>query len=807
MTQFRTQFAEDIFHHKYAHEGCETWHRLSETLIEDVCQDWLSPGDKADLIHLHSEMKFIAGGRYLYYAGRKKRFYNNCFLMKAEEDSREDWANLSWKAESALLTGGGIGIDYCLAPDTKILKADLTWSNISNLQVGDDLVGFDEGLDLRKGLVKKSIVTSIGKATLPCYKIVTDQGEVTASAKHKWVSRAKTHPKKKGEGYQWKTTDELVVGHHLAFTIAPWEVDKTYNGGYISGIFDGEGWVSIYENSKLLMGCAQKEGKTLDKIKNILKEKSINFNESKNGNGIVCINPSGRWESYKVLGMFRPERLLKKVFDKGIWGSKARGKHTPPATILEVKYIGEQEVITIGTSTKTLIANGFLSHNSIYRPKNTPLKGTGGVASGPISKMMMINEIGRFVQQGGARRSAIFGSLNWQHADAIELMYSKDWDKMVVPNAYFLDNGPVTIASLKAKDFNFWAPLDMTNISLNYDDEFLVQLETLQDLPDTFVQNIRQAMKTGEPGMSFNFNSKGNETLRNACTEVTSEDDSDVCNLASINMSQFDNVVDFKDAIELATKFLICGTLRGDLPYEKVYKIRDKNRRLGLGLMGVHEWLLKRDYKYEVVNELRDWLHVYERISKNTARRFSDDLEISTPIACRAIAPTGTIGIMACTSTGIEPLFATAYKRRYLTTGNSWHFQLVVDGTAKHLIEHYGIKAEDIETALDLAKEPERRIKFQADVQDYVDMGISSTINLERWESTWNNESLVVPFAETIAKYAHRLRGLTMYPDSARDGQPLTPVPYDIALEHEGEEYEEKFLDVCEYTNSGSCGT
>ena len=57
-------------------------------------------------------MKFIPGGRYLYYAGRPFKALNNCFLLKAEVDSREDWAELSWKSESCLATGGGIGVDY-----------------------------------------------------------------------------------------------------------------------------------------------------------------------------------------------------------------------------------------------------------------------------------------------------------------------------------------------------------------------------------------------------------------------------------------------------------------------------------------------------------------------------------------------------------------------------------------------------------------------------------------------------------------------------------------------------------------------
>jgi len=68
--------------------------------------------DCDQLTNYMQDLKFIPGGRYLYYAGRKAKFFNNCYLLRAEEDTREDWANLSWKAESCLMTGGGIGIDY-----------------------------------------------------------------------------------------------------------------------------------------------------------------------------------------------------------------------------------------------------------------------------------------------------------------------------------------------------------------------------------------------------------------------------------------------------------------------------------------------------------------------------------------------------------------------------------------------------------------------------------------------------------------------------------------------------------------------
>jgi len=440
---------------------------------------------------------------------------------------------------------------------------------------------------------------------------------------------------------------------------------------------------------------------------------------------------------------------------------------------------------------------------SVYRQSGRILQGTGGVASGPIPKMQMINEIGRRVMQGGSRRSAIYASLNWEHGDVNDFLTAKDWDQMPVGNT------GLTLKQIKEQDFNFHAPLDMTNISVNYNTDWLLKYWETGDVGEVFKQNVRQALRTAEPGFSFNFFEDENDTLRNACTEVVSADDSDVCNLGSINLGRIESVNEFSDIVELATKFLICGTLRADLPYAKVYETREKNRRLGLGLMGLHEWLIQRGYSYEVTPELHRWLSIYKGVSDKVSKEFADSLSVSRPVANRAIAPTGSIGILAGTTTGVEPLFAVAYKRRYLTNGTKWKYQYVVDSAAQELIDIYGANPENIESALGLADNYEQRIKFQADVQDYVDMSISSTINLPQWGSKLNNEDTVDKFANTLAKYAHRLRGFTCYPDGARGGQPLTVVPYREALNKLGTEFEEHLEthDICDISQTGgSCG-
>ncbi len=549
--QFRSKFSEDIFNTKYSHEGAETFHELACTLVNDVCQDYLLKDDKDELIDHISNLRFIPGGRYLYYAGREKKFFNNCYLLKAEEDTREDWAKLSWESESCLMTGGGIGIDY-----------------------------------------------------------------------------------------------------------------------------------------------------------------------------------------------------------------------------------------------------------SAYRQEGQTLKGTGGISSGPIPKMQMINEIGRHVMQGGSRRSAIYASLNWKHPDIDKFLKAKNWFDMPIGST------GKTLFDIKQEDFNFPAPLDMTNISVNYDTEWLLNYWETGEIGDVFRTNVRQALRTAEPGFSFNFFEKENETLRNACTEVTSEDDSDVCNLGSLNFARIDDLNQLREVVTLATKFLLCGTLRAQLPYEKVSQVREKNRRLGLGLMGLHEWLIQRGGRYETTPELHRWLKVYEAESDKTARDFSSILSVSKPAAVRAVAPTGTIGILGGTSTGIEPIFAVAYKRRYLKN-RRWHYQYVVDSAAQEMIDLYGTKPQEIESALDLASDYERRLSFQANVQEYVDMSISSTINLPAWDTENNNEDKVEDFAQTLAKYSHRLRGFTCFPDGCRGGQPLTAVPYTEAMEKLGEEFEDNIQahDICDISGTGGvCG-
>ena len=429
-------------------------------------------------------------------------------------------------------------------------------------------------------------------------------------------------------------------------------------------------------------------------------------------------------------------------------------------------------------ATSALLTGGGIGVDyTRLREEGAIIRRTGGKSTGPIALLKMVNESGRYIMQGGARRSAIWGGLNWSHPDIMKFMYVKDY--------------PEELKAAKIKDLTFALPMELTNISVIYDTEFFIAVENemhpKHELANkVWLANCKQAFSSAEPGMSFNFR-KDAESLRNACCEVTSEDDSDKCNLGTIWINRIKDKKDLSEVVKYAVKFLLCGGIYSDIPTQKIKEVGLKNNRIGLGLGGIHEWLMIKGQDYEVTPELHKLLSVYEQESDSAAFMGAKELGVSVPKGVRAVAPTGSIGIISETTTGIEPLFCKAYKRRYFKDGK-WVYQYVVDGAVKRLMDN-GVKLDDIKDSYDLTFK--QRVKFQADVQNYVDMSISSTCNMPSWGSETNNENNYEKNANVLLKYAKRLRGFTVYPDGSRGGQPLTRVDLEEALKDEGKVFEE----------------
>lgn len=416
------------------------------------------------------------------------------------------------------------------------------------------------------------------------------------------------------------------------------------------------------------------------------------------------------------------------------------------------------------------------------RERGASVSTTGGIASGPVPLMHAMNECGRNVMQGGSRRSALYASLPWNHPDIQEFLTCKNYSPEIL--------------AAKEKDFNFAAPMDMTNISVQYDSKDGL-------LSEVFMQNVKQAMFNGEPGFQFDL-TQPTHIGRNACTEFITDQDSDMCNLGSINMSRINDLTEMRDVCYLASKFLVCGSLMATLPYQKCYDVRNSKRKIGLGMMGVHEWLMARGYKYNMTLELSHWMKAYKEYSVKGADEQCMASDACNCTSYRAIAPAGTISLIAGTTSGIEPLFATSLKRRWYDQGK-WKYQYVIDPVAKHL-NKMGVSVSSMETSFDLAQDIKRRLDFQVAIQEYVDMGISSTINLPAWGTEFNNEALVERTAWLIIERAHKLRGITFYPDGSRGGQPLTSVPWDEAIEQEGKTFNDNLELLSHTCKGGVCG-
>lgn len=255
-----------------------------------------------------------------------------------------------------------VTVDYCLHPRTKILKSDMSWVNAEDVKIGDSLVGFDEDpkINRRKGsLYKKTKVNLVKSVKAKTFRIITEHGEVTSSADHRWLVMRKL--KSGGDPQRiWVRTEDLSRQDRLIRFSDVWDIEKSEEAGYLAGFFDGEGWVSFPN-----VGFGQKEGVVLEKVKRLLRERGFELQENVNKTTDVhnvLIKGKANKEHLKFLGSIRPTRLLEKSSilweNRRTWSSRSVS-----SKILRIEYAGVQKVIAVGTTEKTLIANGFLSHN------------------------------------------------------------------------------------------------------------------------------------------------------------------------------------------------------------------------------------------------------------------------------------------------------------------------------------------------------------------------------------------------------------------------------------------------------------
>jgi hypothetical protein len=259
---------------------------------------------------------------------------------------------------------------WCLEPETKVLTEDLRWVPVKSVQVGDRLIGFDEECQGQgKGRTwQPAVVTESTVIHAPRYEMTMESGKkIVCTGEHMWLGR------RSQTDYQWIKTSKLKPGDKIkTLGVDPWEPEETYDAGWLSGFFDGEGHLSAKlgnANGLVHLGYAQIFGPIQERAELLLKERGY---EVKNAVGHADRGDravakariyGGTSEILRFLGTIRPQRLLNS-FPQKFYGGRIYGPDKAIDHVVSVRQVEDGPVVALGTSTNTLVAEGLLSHNT-----------------------------------------------------------------------------------------------------------------------------------------------------------------------------------------------------------------------------------------------------------------------------------------------------------------------------------------------------------------------------------------------------------------------------------------------------------
>ncbi|MGB9720395.1 MAG: adenosylcobalamin-dependent ribonucleoside-diphosphate reductase [bacterium] len=438
---------------------------------------------------------------------------------------------------------------------------------------------------------------------------------------------------------------------------------------------------------------------------------------------------------------------------------------------------------------------------SRIRPKGDMVKTTMGIASGPVSFMKIYDCATEVIKQGGKRRGANMGILSVTHPDIVDFVRAKEKEGEFA-------NFNISVAV--SDDFINRAINNQGYDLINPRDNRPVKNLNARDIFDMIILN---AWKSGDPGMIFidEINRRnptpelGRIESTNPCGEVPLLP-YESCNLGSINLARMfvENKFSYEKlrmTIETAVHFLDNVIDANRYPLPEIEKITRGNRKIGLGIMGFADSLVKMGIPYDsesalnFANELGNFLQIEaRRASRMLAEKRGSFPNIEKSIfrnsepmrnaTVTSIAPTGSISMIADTSSGIEPLFSVGYLRNVLDTtlvmvnpifeeiAHTQGFyspdlisEIVHEGSLKKI---KGIP-DDVKRLFPIAHEimPEIHIRMQAIFQKYVDNAVSKTINLP--------EDATLEQTRAAFLMAHKLKckGITVYRYNSKKNQVL----------------------------------
>jgi hypothetical protein len=255
----------------------------------------------------------------------------------------------------------------CVALGHRVRTDDLRWVLVETRKVGDGLLAFDENAPPRhRRQWKKATVLRTGREKRTVIKMRLSDGTLLVSTEdHPWLVSTTS-------GWQWAMSKELEPGMKLQRLLPTWNQENSREAGWLAGFFDSEGSLGQskrgdagYGEYTFGIAAYQNPNSVLEEAKDYLSRLGFNFRVSDHDlsvseNKVVRVN-GGRNEYLRFLGSVRPKRLLAR-FDIEKLGS-LKGEH-PGETTIESIERGKEDVITLGTSTKTYLVEGFGSHNT-----------------------------------------------------------------------------------------------------------------------------------------------------------------------------------------------------------------------------------------------------------------------------------------------------------------------------------------------------------------------------------------------------------------------------------------------------------
>lgn len=453
---------------------------------------------------------------------------------------------------------------------------------------------------------------------------------------------------------------------------------------------------------------------------------------------------------------------------------------------------------------------------SRLRPTNSVVRSTMGVASGPVSFMSLYDASTEVVKQGGTRRGANMGILRVDHPDILQFITCKN-------DTTKITNFNISVAATDAF-------MEAVERDEKYDlvDPHTKEVVDGLNAREVFSKIIHGAWKTGEPGVFFidkaNYYNPvphlGSYEATNPCGEQPLLP-YDVCNLGSVNVGAFvkDGELDWdalRKTVHLCTHFLENVIDANRYPLPQITDLANRIRRIGLGIMGWADLLVKLGIPYhsedavELARKLMRFVDEEAKVESErlallrgvfpewgksiwgpdeTCARDAEGERIRPMRRLRhcnltTVAPTGTISIIAGCSSGIEPLFAVAFMRNQagvLMPDVNGHFVEIAkregwysDELMQRIGESGHIHFDEVPeawqrvfvTAHDVT--PEWHIRMQAAFQEHTDSAISKTCNFPH-EATEDDVRQIYELA-----YSLNCKGVTVYRDGSRNMQVLS---------------------------------